>query len=379
MLIRKIGKYCCAALFKCLPVKKNRIVFTSFDGMRYGCNPKAMYDYLKSLNEDFEFVWRIDDPSLIDDDVIKVKSLVKYCYYLATSRYAIFNTGAVALNFKRRNSVWINTWHGGGAFKRVAAANQLEVQSEGKRLEKFMKSMANVTDIYCSSSKKFTEIQSESIFMPVEKFVPTGMPRNAALFSAQKTAVMAERARQALKLNAEDFVVLYAPTYRGIGCTQEYNTGFDLESVYKKFCELTGKNVKILFREHIASLHSVRPESDFIIDAYDYPDMQDLLCAADFLITDFSSSIWDYAILKKPCALFTPDLKKYQAERGFYTPIETWPYPFYETNEDFVKNLSLNVDVKKITDYQNMLETYENENACEKLWEICKKKAAELE
>lgn len=67
---------------------------------------------------------------------------------------------------------------------------------------------------------------------------------------------------------------------------------------------------------------------------------------ADAFITDYSSSIWDWAMLRKPGFLFTPDLSDYEKDRGLYSPIETWPFPYAKTNEELEK-LILDYDEKK--------------------------------
>ena len=65
--------------------------------------------------------------------------------------------------------------------------------------------------------------------------------------------------------------------------------------------------------------------------------MQELLLISDVLITDYSSSIWDFSLTGKPAFLFTPDLDAYTGERDFYTPIDSWPYPYSEDMDGFVK------------------------------------------
>jgi CDP-glycerol glycerophosphotransferase len=74
--------------------------------------------------------------------------------------------------------------------------------------------------------------------------------------------------------------------------------------------------------------------------------MQELLCAADVLITDYSSCMWDFSLTFRPCFIFAPDIKKYRDNRGFYTPIEEWPFPVAETNEQLAYNI-LNFNEEK--------------------------------
>ena len=370
MTVKRVIKICIFQCFKIFPVKRNRIMFISYDGKEFSCNPRAMYEYLKSLDEKFEFVWAIDNFSKIpsEEKIIKVnrRNYIKFWFYQLTSKY-IFKNWGFDSSLKRKGTVWINTWHGGGAFKRINWRQNMTPTFEAMK-----RRSAAVTDIYVSSSKMFTDFQSEEEFVEKSKFVPTGMPRNDAFFNYEKIKKMREHGRKFFGLSENDFVVLYAPTYRGLEDTKNYDLNLDFQSAYKRFSELSGKKVKFLFRTHRSMLHDFSIENTFVLDATAYPDMQDLLCAADFLVTDYSSSIWDYSLLKKPCLLFTPDLKKYQNDRGFYTPIETWPYYFFETNEDFIKNLTLDVDEDKIARYQKLLGTYETGHACEKLCKLCK-------
>ena len=94
MSIKRIIKFCICSFFKLFPIKQNRILFCSYNGREFSCNPRAMYEYLKSLNENFEFVWCINDFSKISDDVTKVKyRSIKYWYYAETSEYFFKNWG----------------------------------------------------------------------------------------------------------------------------------------------------------------------------------------------------------------------------------------------------------------------------------------------
>jgi CDP-glycerol glycerophosphotransferase len=105
-----------------------------------------------------------------------------------------------------------------------------------------------------------------------------------------------------------------------------------------------------------------------VIDVSDYPDMQDLLCAVDVLITDYSSSIWDFSFTHKPCFLYAPDLEEYKSNRDFYTPIEEWPFPLAKTNQELIENIK-NFDSKeyigKVNKHHKELGSYETGHATE--------------
>ena len=75
-------------------------------------------------------------------------------------------------------------------------------------------------------------------------------------------------------------------------------------------------------------------DGDRLVNVSDYPDMQELLCAAGLLITDYSSSMFDYALTGKPIARFATDIEAYQKDRDFYFPLESLPFPLAKSNEE---------------------------------------------
>ena len=92
--------------------------------------------------------------------------------------------------------------------------------------------------------------------------------------------------------------------------------------------------------------------------------MQELLAAADMLITDYSSCIWDYSFLYRPCFLYTPDLREYLAKTGFYVDIHEWPFPICENMEDLEKQMKQEFDADKRSDLAiQMQQTILDDNA----------------
>ena len=356
---------CCLSIFKIFPINDRKIFFISYLGKQFSCNPKAIYEFIKSKDSSYTFVWAIDDFSKINDNVIKVKpKSLKYFYHIITSKFFITNNGFPCWLPKKKGAIWIETWHGGGAFKRIDLNENMYSKWANK-------TRAKQIDYYVSSSQKFTEVQSDSTLVDRNKFVPIGMPRNDMLFDKEKIEQCELKVQEYFNLKKDSFIVLFAPTYRGVVESTGYGFKFDYESFLKKLELLTDKNIVFLFRCHHAMLRDKSLMTDKrILDASSYPDMQDLLCAADLLITDYSSSIWDWSLLKKTCVLFTPDLMDYESERGFYTPITEWPFPFYLTNKDLCDNLTLDVDYEKIDKYHQQLCNYETGHACERIWNL---------
>ena len=126
---------------------------------------------------------------------------------------------------------------------------------------------------------------------------------------------------------------MYAPTFRSLTEIEDY--GFDAKKLIGTLMERFGGKWKLLLRFHPNVAKYPIPDifskylGKEVIDVTRYPDMQDLLCASDALITDFSSVSTEFAIQNKPCFLYAPDLDSY--DRGLYIKPEQMPFPLAKT------------------------------------------------
>lgn len=163
-----------------------------------------------------------------------------------------------------------------------------------------------------------------------EKFFEYGMPRNDVLINHRNSEIIT-KVKKHFEIENNKKILLFAPTYRGEEATASFQSQLDerkcLESLKQRF----GGEWVLLVRKH----HFVKEGNFGIgISANDYPDMQELLYAADAFITDYSSTIWDYSLTFKPGFLFVPDIEQYGKDRSFYTPPETWAFPLAKDNEE---------------------------------------------
>ena len=360
------------------PVRKNRILFSSYEGMQYTCNPKYIFESaFDKFGASYEYVWVLNNPDNLPEKYRGIIKTVKYLspkhiYYLLTSGFIINNLGIEPIIPKRKSQTFINTWHGGGAYKIVSSDMNMFSKSERFYIRHMRDIRKKGTDIFLSSCKKFTEISSRDFDIPINRFIPSGLPRNDRFFNIDDVNRISLRKCLTSKyeIPENNILVLYAPTFRGSHRKQatidKSVCSFKVaEALKQKF----GGTVSFLFRSHISKENKYCQESDsmvHIVNMTDYSDMQDLLYIADILITDYSSSIWDYSILKKPAFLYTPDLKEYLFDRGFYTPIESWPYTFSETIDGLCKNILTYTEkdsLARIATHQDTLGSYEQGNA----------------
>lgn len=333
-------------VFYLFPVKKNKILFLSFSGKSYACNPKYIYKYLKGRYGDaFEYVWTLssgcDVKELDGCTVVPFKTLAYY-YHMLTAAVIVQNQGPGSYLPLRKKQIFINTWHGGGAYKRVGVDADLSPE------QKFSTQLsADLTDYMISGCHRFSEVMSHSKMLSMEKMLEIGMPRNDVLMTPHPELV--KKVKEYYHILDDTHIVLYAPTYRGSTLDAEKeDESLQIEDCLSALSERFGGQWIAFYRVHYFLTSSI-PATEQVIDVSAYPDMQELLCAADVLITDYSSSMWDMSLTGKPCFIYATDIADYQQERDFYTPMKEWPFPVAQNNDE-LEFVIKNFDQQKYAD-----------------------------
>lgn len=344
--------------------QKNTIVFSSFSGRQYSDSPKYISEYLSKYHPDLKQIWAFNNPMKFkeilnkDISIVRFKSL-KFILAVLSCRIYVDNVEFWSiLNFSKKQIV-IETWHGGGAYKRVGQ-DRLDIKKAEK--QHIIKKM-NKINIFLSSSKAFTQFVLKGAYNYSGEILECGLPRNDTLLNENLTKI--NEIKKTLNIPSSSNIVLYAPTFRNNLNENIYDLNFSYltKTLTKKF----GGEWIILFRFHyyMQDISKIKNNTN-IIDVTNYPDIQDLLKISNILVTDYSSSIWDMCLLKKPCFLYTPDIDDYYNERNFYTPIESWGVPYAKTNMDLGRKI-LEFDYNKylndINSYQNKLGNCESGNA----------------
>ena len=358
-------------LFYILPVNERKIIFISWEGKQYACNPKYIFEYMYNLYADkYIYVWSLSNkeklPNIFSNVQICRYLTPSHIYTMMTAKYIITSVTIEPCFPLRKGQIVIYTWHGGGAYKRIS---DIEIYKKRKWSMSIMRNIRSKMITYViSSCEEFTKIFHNIWNISQNKFLPIGMPRNDILFSYNDS--IRDKVYKHYNINNDKKIVLYAPTYRGdfrAPNNVDFLCNLDIENILKSLKNKYGKDFLFLYRAH-SFTNMYMENKPNVISASDYPDMQELLYAADILITDYSSSMWDFSLTFKPCFVFAPDLKKYQKEQGFYTPIEEWPFPIAETNEQLIENINnFNEENYKqaVRKHHVDLGSYENGTACE--------------
>jgi teichoic acid ribitol-phosphate primase len=257
-------------------------------------------------------------------------------YYLATSRVFIVDDYffPIYVIAPRLETTILQTWHASGAFKKIGYSVLDKSFGASDALVSQVKIHSNY-DAILLGSQRAVPAYAEAFGQPAERFVTDiGIPRTDLFFDAEKTAAIATAVHAKYKLPEGKRVILYAPTFRGDSKhAAAYHDDLDL-ALMRARC---GDDWVLLLRLHpfVASEGVITPElAGFAIDASDHPDINELMLASDLLVTDYSSAIFEFALLERPMVFFAPDHERYEAERGFYFDYATGvPGPIFTTTE----------------------------------------------
>lgn len=371
----KLLTWCLLHVFYIFPVKCNKLYFRAFHGKRYGCNPKYLFLYIvEKFGDSNRYIWELEDNRKAISGAECVKRLsLKSFIHMMTSKFIVTNNDFMWWIPLRKEQIVVETWHGGGAYKRIGKYEQGFSLFQTEQIWN-----AKQISYYVSSCQKYTEALSDSKYVSQDKFIPTGLPRNEIFFYQERMTKLKLKVFEqfGLSFQSDTHIVLFAPTYRGIMGYKKDNKEACLEPNYDKLLsnlkEKFGGSWVLFYRSHYFDSNLLKSLPDKVIDATKYEDMQELLCATDVLVTDFSSSMWDFALTGRPCFLYAPDIQQYIDQRGFYTDPATWPYPLAKSNDELSANILGFDEIKYIADVKrhfDELGSYENKDACKK---VCK-------
>lgn len=306
-------------------VDSNTIVFESFGGKNYSDSPKYIYEYMQKNYPKLNYIWVFNNPdkNVIIGNAEKVKKGSKE-YYEAYSKAKFWVTNArlpLYLN-KKENQIYIQTWHG-TPLKRLA--NDMKVvRMPGTTTANYKKNFYAETsrwDYLVSPNRYSSNIFKTAFWMDEERTWEIGYPRNDVLVNRSNDQEYINQIKKDLNLPEDKKVIMYAPTWRDDEFVKKGQYLFDLKINLENLQKELGENYVILLRMHylIANALDLNGYEDFAIDVSNYSDISELYLISDALITDYSSVMFDFGILKRPQYFFAYDIEKYdKGLRGFY-------------------------------------------------------------
>lgn len=335
--LKKIRLDLYIAFYRLCPIRKNKIILWANSFKHYGCSPKYIAEYiLSNYPGKFELVWVFDSGVEIPTSMPGAIRIVRYFSLnylkeLHTAHFVICNmrTGNSYLWKKRKNQIYIQTWHSSLRLKKI------EKDAKENLSESYINNAISDSlkiDLLISGCDFSTKIFTES-FWYSGKVMKCGTPRCDIFFT--KNNVIKQKVYEAFNIDNTFKVLLYAPTFRNNN--RAFLNNLDFSMLRSALSNKFGGKWFILYRFHpnILTKYYITQEG---IDATHYADMQELIVAADILVTDYSSCMFDMAVANKPCLLYTPDLEDYiNNERGLYFNPSDLPFPKAMSNEDLIR------------------------------------------
>lgn len=327
-----------------LPVKKNRVFIINNLSHKFAGNPKYVANYLmQHYGDKLEIVLSVKQPENYAHlrqqgfKIVKFNSL-QYFVKAMTSKVFLTNSGGYSYLPMKKKQHAINTWHGGAAYKKCGT----DMYSNSPIFRADLKLQARQTGTFMSTCRRFTEEFSRALIIPREVYWEVGMPRNDIMIHPDEA--LRQQVRWDIGLADDEKLILFAPTYRKVDDNYFRDSiaisyGVDSDRVVKAMEKRFGGKWRFAVRYHPNVVNRQDMHNENVLDLTDYEDMQELLLAADAMINDFSSSLWDYMLTGKPCFIFAADLEHYVATTEVYTPVSQWPYPQAVSNDQLEANI----------------------------------------
>ncbi|MBQ9021343.1 MAG: CDP-glycerol glycerophosphotransferase family protein [Eggerthellaceae bacterium] len=310
----------------------NKVLAICRLGMGYFDNPKYIIDALERLYPGkYSFTLLVQQP--IDGvppymrqvELGTRQALVE----LASAKLWLSDTRFNWPLEKAPDQYYVQTWHAGMGPKIAEGAAQDKLSQA--YLDIAMRD-GKMTDFMFANDSVHAKAFAQDYWQkgPVLR---CGIPRNRPLLYPDVAAAVA--LRRSLGVPSGNGLLLYAPTFRN-----DQNVFLSPDALQQCAHALEarfGMPFSIAYRLHTeAQGAQASPYPESFIDTSSVLDSQDILCATDVLISDYSSIMEDFILLGRPCFSYAPDLADYLAERGLYYPLDMRPAPLAQTESELV-------------------------------------------
>lgn len=344
------------------PIKNNKIVLSRSGRSGYCDHPKYIVEEIFKRDKEYDLVWLVDSLENIVDmpkyvRVVRNHSL-KSIYELATARIWIDVIRKYSYVVKRSNQYYIQLWHGFGPKNVFKDGEKIPLLQRKSYLRD-----SRLADLYVSNNKLLSSIYRNDFWYD-GVILESGFPRNDILLADSDKVT---RLRNKLGIKDGIKIVMYAPTFR-LDMNVEWNS-LDYLGLISFLSHRFSSEWVVLLRLHPMIADKVSlflKENKNLIDVSNYIDMQHLLLISDVLITDYSSCMFDFSVLRRPCFLYVPDIGDVDTKQGFCIQPENLPFPRAHSNEELqtiIENFDEESYVKTLNEYLDSIGMCDNGTA----------------
>jgi CDP-ribitol ribitolphosphotransferase len=303
-------------LVSVLPVRRDRVVLATARLARLDGNLLHIHRAIRRLRPKVECALVLEPYSYgLRGKLAYAATLLRGMYLVRTSGLVVVDNAYLPVHVAphRRGTQVVQVWHAEGALKRfgVDVVRGLD-EPERTFLHRYY-------DWVVTSGEASRGAWSRALRTPVDRVLALGSPRTDFFFDEQALAAARSRVLAAEPALAGRRVVLYAPTFRGRGPRKRPGTGLDARALR---AALPPTDVLVLKSHPNLDARLVATDGfDLVVEPT--VDLNELLAATDILITDYSSSIFDFALLRGRMVLLVDDLEGYERDPGLYLDYRT--------------------------------------------------------
>ena len=360
-------------LRKVTSIEKNKVFFIS--------------DVRENIEGNFEYIWKYLDEYKYNKVVYLkgdrrnnggILSFNRMIYDFTTSEVILLEDYFRYTSFVRlkKEQELCQLWHACGAYKKFGYS-----RLNGNENIKIHQGYKKYTKVI-TSAEAIRENYAEAFGISIEKTKATGVPRTDVFFDEQCKVEKCAKFYEEYPELKNKKIILFAPTYRGKRA-EDASYEFDeieFESLYQQLKE----EYVIIFKWHPALYNNLKRKhilvydeskyKDFFYDMSEKREVNDLLFVADILVTDYSSVIFDYALLNKSIIYFMYDIEQYEGGRGLYYELEEYLYgPIAKTTNDLIMAIkeekNFKIERQKFIDkFMSACDGCATERVCQWIW-----------
>jgi CDP-ribitol ribitolphosphotransferase len=299
------------AAFGRFPLHRRRVVFATARAPTLEGNLAFVHRAMHAGRPDLEYVFLLEPYSYgLTAKLAYLARLIRGMYYVQTSALIVLDNAYFPVHVMphRPETTVVQAWHAAGALKRFGLdAPVLRHPSERRFLHRHY-------DYVVVGGAAARGPYASALGTPVERVLPLGSPRTDFFFDADAVAAARERLLSAFPQLAGRTVVLYAPTFRGAGAEKRAAPGFDATGLRAALPDRYALVLKA--HPNLDPQATPRAGYDAVIDPS--VEINEVFAVADILVTDYSSSIFEWALLRRPLILLAGDLAQYERDPGMY-------------------------------------------------------------
>ncbi|WP_066802873.1 bifunctional glycosyltransferase/CDP-glycerol:glycerophosphate glycerophosphotransferase [Moraxella oblonga] len=321
-------------IYRLLPIDDKKIVFATSTKGKMSTNFTFLLNEIKKSGSSYEI------KKFLGYSNSFLRNMSRY-YHLATAKNIILESyyrPLYGLTLKN-NTNCIQIWHACGAFKKFGFS---AIGAGDSNSEEFERLAHNFYTHVVVSSELTGQIYHEAFNVSKDKIYPLGVPRTDVFFNQSKITKIKKKILADYPDLTSTINVLYAPTFRG---SPSERKNFRLPFSFEIFDDMP-ENYRFIIKLHpVVDITNIKIPTKYQKKVFILPSSQDVnewMIFCDILITDYSSLIFEYALLNKPIIFYPYDMDQYFDERGFYFDYYTYVYGQVIKNQNEIISSILN-------------------------------------